>query len=93
MAKEKLEVVSESQGSTVSKNSVIDVGGYFTLETSLCILRGEVVDVTDHEIVVKPFRFDQTPMIRYHNGLSEPFLTDMIVSRHQLVMAKVWSPA
>lgn len=79
--------------STTSRDTAFDIGDYFTIENVNFYLRGEIVAIYEHEIVVKPFRFDQNPMIKYHNGLSEPFLTEMILGRDTITVAKRWNPS
>lgn len=79
--------------STTSRDTAFEVGSYWVIESSLAWLRGEIVEVLPNEIVVKPFRFEQNCSIKYHNGLSEPFLKEMVIGRSQIVHAKQWSPA
>lgn len=79
--------------STTSRVTAYEEGNYYSVETVLFHLRGEVVKIYDQELVVKPFRFDQHPMIKYHNGLSEPFLSEMILQRSSIVMSKQWNPS
>lgn len=90
MAKEK---ETSAQESINSKPSGFVVGDYYTVTTSLFDLRGEVTELHEQEVVIRPFRFDSHSMIRFHNGLSEPFLSEMILGRNQIVVAKRWSPS
>lgn len=78
--------------STTSRDTAFEETDFYSIETVLFHLRGEVVAIYENELVVKPFRFDQNPMIRYHNGLSEPFISEMILGRHNVVLAKRWTP-
>ena len=95
VAKEKLTEVasgSELPASTESKTTPYVVGDYYNLESVLFRCRAEVVAVHEHEIVVQPFRFDEPKMLRYHNGLSEPFMGTMIIAKATIVRASPWVP-
>lgn len=89
-AKEK---TKEEKSSSTSTSSAFVENSFYTVETTLGILRGEVTKITDMELVIAPFRFEQNSMVRYHNGLSEPFLKPMIIGRASIVHAKEWYPA
>lgn len=78
---------------SIPSKSIIAENDNYQIVTPLFSLTGQVVQLGEKEMLIKPFSFTKTKTIRYFDGTEEVFDREVIISRSQIVMMKLWEPA
>jgi len=73
------------------KKEFWQLGEHYQVETMLFGFMGELVGLSDSELVFRPFRLDRNPHFRYH-GTEEKgiFKSETAISRAQVVRASLY---
>lgn len=73
-----------------SKTTALVLGEHYNVITSLFDFVGTLTEISENELVFKPFGFDKSKHLRFYTGVNEPFDSEIAVGRSQVVMMKYW---